>query len=435
MKIKQIASLLLVLALLTGLLSVVAAGSDAATAEPISTQLVIDGRPPELLAYAINGNHYYNVRDLAVMLSGSSKHFDVVWDEAAGTIDLRSDTPYLLVGGELVGDMPTKPASALPFEGAILLDGFGTDFTGYVIGDDLYIRLCDVASAMDFSLTWDKAAGALYVDTSKSYCDGIGLVSASDAQLDTVALGEKAVSVVEIVAYNSKGEECGIGSGFFIGRGGQIVTCYHVIEDCDSLAAVTEGGRVYSVGYVLAYDAGRDLAILRAGGILDSVPLALGNSDALVRGLPLVSISSPYGFFNTMSTGVVSGFRQDLGLRDETLTDFQFSTPISRGSSGGPLLNMCGNVLGVTYATFSVGQNLNFGIPINDLSPLLSSLRSVSFEAFNEEVAAAEKAAQEAEEKSQHPEDQPDGTPVVPPDGGDGSGDEATSLSASLRYA
>ncbi|HPE15595.1 MAG TPA: S1C family serine protease [Oscillospiraceae bacterium] len=433
MKIKQIASLLLVLALLTGLLSAVAAGPDAVTAEPISTQLVIDGRPPELLAYAINDSHYYNVRDLAVMLSGSSKHFDVVWDEEAGTIDLRSDTPYLLVGGELVGDMPTKSASARLFDGTILLDGFGTDFTGYVIGDDLYMRLCDIASAMDFSLTWDKAAGALYVDTSESYCDGIGLVSASDAQLDTVALGEKAVSVVEIVAYDSEGEECGIGSGFFIGGGGQIVTCYHVIEDCDTLTAVTDDGRVYSVGYVLAYDAGRDLAILRAGGILDSVPLALGDSDVLVRGLPLVSISSPYGFFNTMSTGVVSGFREEIGLRDETLTDFQFSTPISRGSSGGPLLDMCGNVLGVTYATYTVGQNLNFGIPINDLSPLLASLRSITFEAFNEEVAAAEKAQQEAEEKSEHPEDQPDGTPITPPSSD--SGDEATGLSASLRYA
>lgn len=435
MKLKRITALLLTLALLTGFLPALAAGPDAVTAEPVSTKLVIDGRPPELLAYVIEGNHYYNVRDLAVMLSGSAKHFDVIWDAQTGTVNLRGASSYLLVGGELVGDMPTKTASARPFSGAILLDGYATDFTGYVIGDDLYIRLRDVASAMDFALSWDAAAATLYVNTGKSYCSGIDLASPSDAALDTVALAEKSVSVVKLVGYDSSGEECGSGSGFFVGSSGQIVTCCHVLEGCDTVTAVTDDGRVYSVGFVLAYDAERDLAILRAGGVLTSAPLAIGNSDALVRGLPIVSISSPYGFLNTMSTGVVSGFRQNLGLRDETLTDFQFSTPISRGSSGGPLLDMCGNVLGVTYATFSVGQNLNFGIPANDLDPLLASLRSLSFQDYLREVADAEKAKLEAEEKGEHPEDQPEGEPIVPPGGGDGSGDEATSLSASLRYA
>jgi hypothetical protein len=98
-----------------------------------------------------------------------------------------------------------------------------------------------------------------------------------------------------------------------------------------------------------------------------TLSFTLGNSDAVEVGDPVYAVGNPQGLEGTFSQGIVSSIRQ-VGS-DKLL---QITAPISPGSSGGPVLNLRGEVVGVSVATFSGGQNLNFAIPSNYLKALLS---------------------------------------------------------------
>ena len=91
----------------------------------------------------------------------------------------------------------------------------------------------------------------------------------------------------------------------------------------------------------------------------------LGNSESVEVGDEVVAIGNPLGLKNTISPGIISGIREMEGFKV-----FQLTAPISSGSSGGPLFNLYGEVIGVTYSSMIKGQNLNFAIPINDVKLL-----------------------------------------------------------------
>jgi S1-C subfamily serine protease len=111
---------------------------------------------------------------------------------------------------------------------------------------------------------------------------------------------------------------------------------------------------------VLAYDKSRDVAIIKAHGV-DFRTLTLGDSDRLQVGEEVVAIGNPLSLESTVSNGIVSAIR----TVDEGKF-VQITAPISPGSSGGPLFNMSGEVVGITTSHLVGGQNLNFAIPIND---------------------------------------------------------------------
>jgi S1-C subfamily serine protease len=100
---------------------------------------------------------------------------------------------------------------------------------------------------------------------------------------------------------------------------------------------------------------------------------------------------------NTVSSGIVSAFRTDVVLRSEELTDIQITVPVSSGSSGGPMLDMYGNVKGIIYAKHLLAENANFAIPIGDFYPLLEHISPLSFEEMQSQVAAAIEAAEAAQ--------------------------------------
>ena len=162
-------------------------------------------------------------------------------------------------------------------------------------------------------------------------------------------------SVVLIEVFDDEGQKIGTGSGFVASSNGTIITNYHVIRGADRAIARFNDGSSAPITGVAGYDPNRDVAALRTDGPVPK-PLSLGNSENVKTGQKVIAIGSPLGFQNTVSEGIVSGLRSGL---------VQMSTPISPGSSGGPLLNAYGKVVGVAVASATQGQNLNFAVPVN----------------------------------------------------------------------
>lgn len=170
-------------------------------------------------------------------------------------------------------------------------------------------------------------------------------------------LARLAASVVMIEVRDADGEALGAGSGIMIGTGGYILTNHHVASHGSRYAVrIEEDTQVYETDEVIKYNPQLDLAIIRIERTLKPLPICPGK-EPLARGQKVVAIGSPLGLFNSVSDGIISGFRK-IGDTDM----IQFTAPISHGSSGGALLNMYGEVIGICTAGMDQGQNLNLAV-------------------------------------------------------------------------
>jgi hypothetical protein len=173
-------------------------------------------------------------------------------------------------------------------------------------------------------------------------------------------------STVLIVMEDTNGQPSSLGSGFFVREGG-IASNLHVVEGGAKGYAKLVGAKAkYDIEGIVALDLERDLVVLKVTAAR-SQALSLGNSDAVQVGESIYAVGNPQGLEGTFSQGIISGIRE-VGT-DKLL---QITAPISPGSSGGPVLNGRGEVIGVSVATFKGGQNLNFAIPANYLKTLLA---------------------------------------------------------------
>ncbi|RKU15827.1 hypothetical protein C6501_06610 [Candidatus Poribacteria bacterium] len=166
---------------------------------------------------------------------------------------------------------------------------------------------------------------------------------------------------------DKNGKTLGIGSGFFV-KSNLIATNYHVIEGAAKGTAKLVGkNTTYNIEGVTATDKTNDLALLKvtAFGIK---PLSLGDSDKVRVGETVYVAGNPKGLEGTFSDGIISSRRDKL-----TKERLQMTAPISPGSSGGPVLNRKGEVIGVSFAVYKSldAQNLNFAIPSKYLKKLL----------------------------------------------------------------
>lgn len=159
------------------------------------------------------------------------------------------------------------------------------------------------------------------------------------------------------------------GSGFLVDPRGLILTNQHVIRDARSATVKLASGDVYERVSILAEDDRRDIAVLQIAGF-DLPTLPLGNSDSVRIGAPVVLIGSPLGLENTVSTGIVSGRRQE----QAGYQLLQVTAPASQGSSGGAVLTADGQVIGIAASQIRTGQNLNFAVPINYARGLMQHL-------------------------------------------------------------
>jgi S1-C subfamily serine protease len=230
----------------------------------------------------------------------------------------------------------------------------------------------------------------------------------------------------------------GTGTGFIIDRSGLVATNLHVVAGNEVVKVKLHDGNVYPVMGVVNVDPGRDLALLRIAPPGPLPTLQLGDSNNMSAGDQVVTIGNPLGVFTySVSGGLISQVREvcsrsqverhrksqarydeltgkvrklqqcikargglegvaceDLALSPaeqqelsdlqctQELTLLQISVPISQGSSGGPLFNQFGEVVGVTTAIITGGQNINLAIPSNYVKPMVASPAQISMQEF-----------------------------------------------------
>ena len=137
-------------------------------ANPTASTVLVNGKSIAFDAYNINDNNYFKLRDLAYILNGTEKQFEVGWDGTANAIFLTSGKPYTTVGGEMTG----KGGSAkipTPTDSKILLNNTEVSFTAYNIEGNNYFKLRDIGAAFDFGVDWDGERNTIVIDTSKGY--------------------------------------------------------------------------------------------------------------------------------------------------------------------------------------------------------------------------------------------------------------------------
>ena len=165
-------------------------------------------------------------------------------------------------------------------------------------------------------------------------------------------------AVVTVIAYNAQGEALVQGTGFFIAPVGCFLTNCHVLAQAARAEVRTAEGRCYPVRGVVAADRDWDLVV----AAVVSPPEGISGLD-IARDIPEVGervavVGSPLGLEQTLSDGVVSALR-----RTSAGNYLQISAPVSTGSSGSPVINMKGEVVGVASLQVIKGQNLNFAVP------------------------------------------------------------------------
>jgi S1-C subfamily serine protease len=162
-------------------------------------------------------------------------------------------------------------------------------------------------------------------------------------------------------------KESGTGTGFVVDSRGHILTAYHVVENMNQIDVVLSNGRRLSAR-LIGTAPQLDTALLRVEAQQDELfPLALGDSSALQIGQKVIAIGNPLGLHNTITVGVVSALQRSVGDMPVELEDalIQTDAAINPGSSGGPLLNSVGEVVGMNTAVVKEAQNVGFAIPIN----------------------------------------------------------------------
>jgi len=173
------------------------------------------------------------------------------------------------------------------------------------------------------------------------------------------------------------------GSGFIVSADGYIVTNDHVIENANRITVMLYDGSIYPASVVGRYRAG-DLAVLRIESENLSF-LTFGNSDEIMVGEQVAAIGNPLGeLSNSMTVGHISGLDRDITIGGITLTMIQTDASVNSGNSGGPLLNLRGQVIGVVTARAggSAGgltvEGLGFAIPSNIAEAIKTRLMAES---------------------------------------------------------
>lgn len=189
-----------------------------------------------------------------------------------------------------------------------------------------------------------------------------------------------APATVEVSATNSLYGNT-LGSGFFIGKN-RIVTNYYVIEGADKIQVITNKNKKYNVKRIVGYDEKLDIAILEIDE--ENASLVIGQSD-IVTGENVYALGSPLGLTGTMTSGIISSASK--AFEDEEF--IQITAAISEESSGGPLIDKYGEVIGINTMYIEDGQNLNFAINIKELQKINTN-RPVTIEkyaeAFNKQI-------------------------------------------------
>lgn len=188
-----------------------------------------------------------------------------------------------------------------------------------------------------------------------------------------------------VITYDSGRNVFRQGSGFFINAEGHFITCYHVLKGAYAVYVKIEDKEEYEVDHVIAQDADRDLIKLAVsipqGTLSPGMWLDIDAKRPKIADKVLV-ISTPMGLSRTVSDGIISAIRE---LPTKGLV-YQMTVPISPGSSGSPVIDMKGKVVGISFLQLVSGQNLNFAVPAEYILDLKDK-PSLTISSWSEKVS------------------------------------------------
>lgn len=242
-----------------------------------------------------------------------------------------------------------------------------------------------VYSQMNNSVPAEAVSEIVPINTSNTSVNAESTVlKVSEVEVESAVtlavdnIGPAVVTVVgtipeQMTVFGKTAEQTVSGSGVFITQDGYLLTNNHVVEDTNSVAVILSDGTEYDAR-VVSTDIYADLAVLKADGQALAVA-TLGNSDMLKPGETAIAIGSPLGDFkNTVTVGVVSatGRMIDTGSGYQLEDLIQTDAAINQGNSGGPLVNLAGEVIGINtlivrggVSGLAVAEGLGFAIPSN----------------------------------------------------------------------
>lgn len=203
------------------------------------------------------------------------------------------------------------------------------------------------------------------------------------AELTTEEIVQAAIpAIVSIRTQYSDGR--GLGTGFLVKPDGVIVTNLHVVEGAIRVEIKLHSGEVHDQVRIASFDQARDLAVLRIPGF-DLPIIPVGNSESVTTGEAVVAIGNPGGLEETVTSGIVSSIR----VQKDGTKVIQTDSAVSPGSSGGPLINKDGEVIGIVTFKVLGGESLNFAIPVNYARGLLGIEDLMTLAQFNQRIGDA----------------------------------------------
>lgn len=200
---------------------------------------------------------------------------------------------------------------------------------------------------------------------------------------NVVAMVKPSVVRIEVTRADPLGGNAraeSIGSGIIIDRRGYVLTNYHVLDEAPriSLTTYAKAGPVTYDGKLVHSDAGSDLAVIRILGDTDFPVAKLGSASALEVGDWVLAIGSPLDLAQTVSFGIISALRETVRIGGTTYADMiQTDAHINKGNSGGPLVNIYGEVIGINTAVYTPNGDftgVGFAIPVDHAQAMLDEL-------------------------------------------------------------
>ncbi|MBW2660798.1 MAG: trypsin-like peptidase domain-containing protein, partial [Deltaproteobacteria bacterium] len=166
-----------------------------------------------------------------------------------------------------------------------------------------------------------------------------------------------------------------LGSGVIIdGKRGLILTNAHVLAKSATITVILNDERKFDAR-IIGADPDSDLAVLRISSKNPLPAVEMGDSNDLMIGETIIAIGNPFGFSNTVTTGVISAINRSIRADDAVYHDFiQLDASINPGNSGGALLNINGELIGINTAIYAKAQGIGFAIPINKAKRIVSDL-------------------------------------------------------------
>ena len=281
--------------------------------------------------------------------------------------DFKWDSPYMLAAGiGVIND-------SVDIEGFLRADVVivsHTALSAYIKGTKETLAQKLIASG---NFTSDQY---MRIYNSHNKTNAAGEAKSELSAEEIYAKCAPAVFYIEI--YDERDRAIASGSGFFINDRGMAVTNYHVIEDAYSaLMQMSDTKEIYRISGVYDYSKENDWAIIQIDCSGNSY-LEIGDASTANGGAKVYAIGSPLGLQNTISEGIVS----NPARIDGNVTYIQTTAAISSGSSGGALLNKMGEVIGITSAGYTKGQNLNLALPISYIENADTSKATFMFEFY-----------------------------------------------------